>query len=379
MYKLNLPIDYRQIAAVERRKNREQQRQSRIFNAKVRTIGVDINALDQQVNERKAREEWERQHEAEFSKALERTDNVAVKLQQRQEEDVRDLNKELNKFRLEEQNASTRREFDIYDPDALKKDSPIRTSDGDDKVGISSCQMFDGEDLKYKARHKLQQEQLREWTMQQNQAQKEAERSRRESDRLYERTIVRLDQQAVDVARADAECQRAINTSHRDFNATLAREKAEEERQLQQRELEENTAELMDHVYGDMLTENPDVAKSAFGSHRVIPDRWKGMSPAQVSEIRRMQEMQRLEKQRLHDEEMNRKQEWERYLQASSRNATLQDRHTDRTRKEEACRLLEENRHLAQQQRARLAHLDADVYTNVPTRDYFSQFNTSSR
>lgn len=40
MYKLDLPVDYKEAAAIERRKNMEEQRKSRIFNAKTRTIGV---------------------------------------------------------------------------------------------------------------------------------------------------------------------------------------------------------------------------------------------------------------------------------------------------------------------------------------------------
>ena len=50
MYKLDLPIDYKEAAAIERRQNLEKQRQSRIFNAKVRTIGVRKKFLVVQVN-----------------------------------------------------------------------------------------------------------------------------------------------------------------------------------------------------------------------------------------------------------------------------------------------------------------------------------------
>ena len=38
-------------------------------------------------------------------------------------------------------------------------------------------------------------------------------------------------------------------------------------------------------IYGDTLSENPLVAKSSFGEHRVVPDRWKGMSPGERSDI----------------------------------------------------------------------------------------------
>ena len=40
MYKLDLPVDTKESAAIGRRRQKELERQSRIFNAKVRTIGV---------------------------------------------------------------------------------------------------------------------------------------------------------------------------------------------------------------------------------------------------------------------------------------------------------------------------------------------------
>jgi hypothetical protein len=48
-------------------------------------------------------------------------------------------------------------------------------------------------------------------------------------------------------------------------------------------------------VFGDTLTENPGVAQSSFGAHRVITDRWKGMSEEQKAEIQRIREQQVLE------------------------------------------------------------------------------------
>ena len=62
-------------------------------------------------------------------------------------------------------------------------------------------------------------------------------------------------------------------------------------------EQDDNFTELTNQVNGDMLTENPEVAKSAFGEHRVVPDRWKGMTPQQIQEIRETQEKQRQEKE----------------------------------------------------------------------------------
>lgn len=40
MYKLDLPVDLKEAAVLQRRRDAEQQRQSRVFDARVRTVGV---------------------------------------------------------------------------------------------------------------------------------------------------------------------------------------------------------------------------------------------------------------------------------------------------------------------------------------------------
>jgi len=92
---------------------------------------------------------------------------LAELLQKRQEHDIRELNIALNEFRMLHQQPSSRREWDLYDPDALKKDRPARVCDDDPRCGISSLQKFDGEDLNNKARRKFMEEQRRLWAEQQ--------------------------------------------------------------------------------------------------------------------------------------------------------------------------------------------------------------------
>lgn len=46
MYKLDIPLDLKESAAIERRRNLERDRQNRIFNARVRTIGVSRNMFE---------------------------------------------------------------------------------------------------------------------------------------------------------------------------------------------------------------------------------------------------------------------------------------------------------------------------------------------
>jgi hypothetical protein len=66
MYKLDLPIDLKEQAAIERRRRLEKERQSRIFNNKHRLIGVDKQALDQQILDKNFIEEMEKKRSEAF-------------------------------------------------------------------------------------------------------------------------------------------------------------------------------------------------------------------------------------------------------------------------------------------------------------------------
>ena len=146
---------------------------------------------------------------------------IAELLQKRQEHDMRELNHALNEFRFLHQQPSQRREWDLYDPDHLKKDKPARVSDDDPRCGISGLQKFDGEDLNSKARRKFQNEQLREWSEQQMKERKQADANQKTADRLYDLKMRELDQRACELQKAEEDCRRAINVAMKDYNKAL--------------------------------------------------------------------------------------------------------------------------------------------------------------
>lgn len=88
-------------------------------------------------------------------------------LEERQKYVIRNINKAVSDFQKNFQKPETRREFDLSDPQALKKDRPARLSDNDPRCTVSGLQKFMGEDLNYSLRMKFQKEQLREWSLQQ--------------------------------------------------------------------------------------------------------------------------------------------------------------------------------------------------------------------
>merc|ERR1712032_1197871 len=121
------------------------------------------------------------------------------------------------------------------------------------------------------------------------------------------------------------------------------------------------------------------VARSAFGSHRVIPDRWKGMSDAELVEIRHAQEAQRRENMAKLEAENERENEWSLHQTSTAKAGILMERAQVRQNAEERKQLDMENAELARQQKAKKTTLDQQVYTNDPTEAYYAQFNTTTR
>ncbi|XP_011760016.2 RIB43A-like with coiled-coils protein 1 isoform X2 [Macaca nemestrina] len=66
MYNINQSTDTKEAAAIEARRNREKERQNRFFNVRNRVMGVDVQALNNQVGDRKRREAAERSKEAAY-------------------------------------------------------------------------------------------------------------------------------------------------------------------------------------------------------------------------------------------------------------------------------------------------------------------------
>lgn len=375
MYKVDVPLDLKEAAVIERRKNAEAARKSRIFDSKSRTIGVDISALDTQVKERNERENDDKLRHDAYAAFMIKNDQTAQLLDAHTERTRSQINQDIQNFRQREQTFDSRREFDLNDPDSLKKSVPL----GQNHHGVSSLQSFIGEDANYTDRKKMQQEQIREWSLALQNEKQNADCDRSLQDRMYELKRIQLDNTACQLETSEM-IEKAKQISNvKDFNLNLAEEQKMAKDAEYNDQQAQNALEIRNQVLGDMLTENPDVSRSAFGPHRVIPDRWKGMSEEQLSSIRDEQEKQRLENLKKQEAERQKMTQW--HLQKNSQNKAgmLLERHQQRQTREMRKMLDAENRALAEQQKNARKTLDQEVYTNVPSEAYYTQFNTCTR
>lgn len=68
MYKGDLPTDQSMKVAVDRRRSAETARKARIFNTRLRVMGLDIDALNKQVEEKKHQQNMEMQRDKSYGK-----------------------------------------------------------------------------------------------------------------------------------------------------------------------------------------------------------------------------------------------------------------------------------------------------------------------
>ncbi|XP_009563249.2 RIB43A-like with coiled-coils protein 2 [Cuculus canorus] len=379
MSRLWVQRERQEAAALERRRQRELQRQSRIFNARVRTIGVDKNALDSQVKDRKIQETAEKAWNEEFANEMKQNDKIMCMLEEQQKSAIRNINKDINEFRKNFQKPETRREFDLSDPQALKKDRAARLSDNDPRCTVSGMQKFMGEDLNYDQRMKFQKEQLREWSLQQQREWKNALADQKFADDLYDKSRIELDQKTMEQQQKEEENRRAVCVATKDFNRAQAAEVAEKKKMEKYQKMKDDMDEISSLLQGDFLSENPEQAISSFGRHRVIPDRWKGMSQDQLMAIRSSQQQQVLEKLRLKEEERQKEAEWDKQIVQTARALLILERQQQRQSREHRRALDNVNAELSQEQKAKNIYLKEEEYSNVPTAQFYAQFNTTSR
>ncbi|XP_040271568.1 RIB43A-like with coiled-coils protein 2 [Bufo bufo] len=379
MYKLDLPVDLDEAAVLQRRRNAEQQRLSRVFDSRVRTIGMDKEALDVQVHDKKIQKEIENKRQEAFDTQMVQNDKVLCLLDQREKDDIRNLNQAINEFQLQFQKKEDRREFDLYDPLALKKDLPPRLSDDDPRCSVSGVQQLMGEDLTERNRKREQQEQLREWSLQQQQEWARALEDKKFSESLYDKMRIELDRQAMELQKMEVQARREICIFTKEFNKAQASECLERKKLEKQHQEEDNFVEVTNNSEGDLLSENPAQATSSFGPHRVVPDRWKGMTPEQMKEVFDVQQHQIQEKMRLKEEERQRQAEWDRKRVQEARAMVLLERQQKRQERELRKAQDHINLQLAQAHEAQKNYLEQEVFENTPTDEYFDQFNTTSR
>ncbi|XP_043525985.1 RIB43A-like with coiled-coils protein 2 [Frieseomelitta varia] len=367
--------DLKLAASIQRRRQIDAERKERIFNARFRKIGIDKEFLDKQVAEKKQQRELEQARESQLDENLIRGSKLALLLEKQQEEERRKIHKEIEHFRQQYQRPEQRRDFDLYDPTALKKKEHVDLS-----FGPGLAQKFPGEDEDdAKGRLKAQKEELRWWIEKQKNERMQAESERQETEKAYETAVISRDKRAMALDQMERDCRRRLNEATARFNRALAEEQEYRRHCEALQEEEDKKADIYNHVTGDFLTEAKEQAESAHGPRKPLASRYKGMTAEELRVFREAQAQQLKEIEEMRLQEKRKNEEWDRLMNTQAEIADSYQREIDRKRTEIQKKIAVENLELAQQHKSHQEYLNRVLYKTKPTAAFFEQFNRDAR
>jgi len=378
MYKVEIVPEAIQEQAIQRRRKMEEERRKRFFNSKVRTMGIDVQKIEEQIKKRHEMREIELLREKAFDDSLIQMGQVREMMEQKKKEINQMQCQDLNDYRKNQQKFEFRREFDLNDPKRLYKDKPARIGEDDPRKSVSGAQFFGGEDLTEKDRIKRQKEQMRVWALQQMAEKAERRRKEIEDNKNFE--DFRL--------RCSAECRKLQEEEKRirdlqlsetvEYNKKLAElkkfkeynEKIENERQnMRQIEYQINSSK---YVLKEENKINPY-------THRLRMDSYKGMTAEEVKDILDYQERQRQENNKKRMLELENEKKWYVRDRVNCLANELLCQEQERIRREINKKITKENQEQAIADKERKEFYHKQLFTNVPTDAFYDQFNTSSR
>jgi len=285
----------------------------------------------------------------------------------------------VQEYRNQMQANHMRKEWDLNDPDTLRKDRPARTTDDDPTLGPASLQKFSGEDLDYGNRVRKQQQQQANWVSQQMSEKQAQIDEELEMERIGTERQAELDERRAMMEAEEMNSRTAVNGAVRDFNQALADEKRDKEAQRRMMQYEDDEEEIRNQLTSDLLTENRAATQSHLAPHRYLKYHFKGFSEEQREAIREDQGRQAMDKADRAAQERQEEQNWDLVQEAVRRNLIAGEREVFRRKQELARQTAEEQRRQAEEARMRRNVLDKQVYAGAIDESFFKQFGTSSR
>ncbi|XP_061630870.1 RIB43A-like with coiled-coils protein 1 [Phyllopteryx taeniolatus] len=376
MYKVNFPVDQSIETAVERRQAAEAARKARIFNTRLRVMGLDLDALNKQTQEKKHREGMERERDKAFDQ-MRLKHHEALLQRDIEERKVREaLHAGLTEYWSIQQRVEDSRDADLK----CGMRGAFRINVPEAELGPASMQIFQGEDIGEAQRRREQMKQTQRDLLAQIVQKERRCMEIRHREMLAEKELLQHDLSWRQKLDAEEEGKKAVRVTLDHYNQALAIEQAERLKEADRREARENLAEKWHTLTSAIMTDGWDAAVNRLEEGKpAATDRWKGMSPEQLRAIHREREAQCIERQRWRDVEKNRDAAWNAQLLEASREAQQEESRTSKLRRAKRIQADQFNMQLAKEQEAHQQYLDKELYTNKPTQDFFSQFKTTSR
>ncbi|XP_070687580.1 RIB43A-like with coiled-coils protein 2 [Pempheris klunzingeri] len=351
-------------ASLQRRRDRETERQGRIFNDKMRTTGVDKEALDMQIKEKKKQEAAAKEEQNANDAKMLHNSKVAYILHSRQEKEKRAMKKAVDSYRHQYQQPWSQREYDLNDPERCRK------------TGVGDAQMMPpglvGEDPDSKSRQQRQKEQLREWLIQQQSERAAGRHQQKLEEERYDQSRVEMASKALQLQSIEMERRKAAAIATKEYNLSMIEEKR---RQKGEHNDKNNHEDSMNHLQGQLTGVDVEPTLSMVGVPGLCPSSDRRAPPEKPQQINQFQKYQIEEKKRMELEKKQEEEQHDRVRLDSARTALLIERQQARLNKQLRRHLDSTNVRLAETSKQQAP----DIERGCIDDSFFSQFNTCSR
>ncbi|XP_004518609.1 RIB43A-like with coiled-coils protein 2 [Ceratitis capitata] len=371
--------DINESAKLQRRIQFEDGRKSRIFNAKQRLFGLDLKELERQIADKKKQRQVDAECERRYEDQTQRQQLTVYAKSLEIDKRKRVAEADLNYYRCRFQRKDQRREFDLNDPDNIKKALPARFTDDDISLGISSAQVFSGEDLGQSERKLRQRAQQRAWLDQQVQERKQYEEESIKADLIMQESMASRDKRLEDMANAERKIRNEMTAATYDFNSKLAKSKRFDRVREKKETSEDDLAEIYNMLTSDMLTENPNAAQSRTNPNKKIAFMYRGMSADELAKFQDEQLQQKIANKKRQTEQQLIDKQWEQYSLNMDRELMLKQIELEKTRKQLLDDHLRFNARLAVEQKMQKEITNKDLNKNYVSKEFYDQFNKTSR
>jgi len=372
----HVPPDVKEAQAVVRRREAEQARHERIFDVKQRTIGIDNEALQSQIAAKEAAAKAERERELALDSAMIATARQADVLQQEVDRIKRQQELEIAAYRSKHQPKTTRREWDLNDPDEVQKDT-LPTADPS-KLGLSSAQLFPGMDQTNDERKGQQAQQQREWVAAQMAEKQAVAQAEVDADKNYFQSQMEIQSELNQLISMHENTKQQFVLAAAAENRALAEQRKSAQDADKAANDEANQADINAALTSAFLNEDPATTVSAANPNRPVPYHYKGLPPEYRQYVldTQMQQAQAAHQQKIAMSQDG--EAWDNFMLSQNTEATKMELAIEREKASQRKQLKEYHLQQAAEISAREAQKEKTL-RSAPEESFFMQFGTSSR
>jgi len=237
---------------IMKKRQEEMARRAKLQDPRRRMLGVDHSVLDEQVAEKRFAREKEAMEEAHHAKNGCMVDEILQTIEGAKQDMQRARQKETMEFNRQHLRKEDRREFELSDPTAMKREEPIPDYS---KMGPCSMQVFEGHHVPDKSDLAAQ---TAAWLNKQKQEKCDREEDERQRDLFFDQQQIMsshirkyIDQTEEEEAKQEKIAEAQANLALAEQHRARREDKAEKERQAK--------AAHVEHITNDeMLSEKHD-------------------------------------------------------------------------------------------------------------------------